>query len=71
MSYGGLDGKPTSYPDLPKDEIYPMFAPTENLIDAVTGDAPNRSPAELGLNAMKVIEASCQSARTNSNICIA
>jgi predicted dehydrogenase len=56
------------YPDLSEDEIYPMFAPVENLIDTILGRVPNGSPASLGLFSMKIIEAACRSARTNANV---
>ena len=59
------------YPDIPEADIYPMFAPAENLVDCVTGKAPNGSPAALGLFAMKITEAACRSARTNANVVIA
>jgi predicted dehydrogenase len=61
-----FDGEVTRYPDLPEEDIYPFFAPTKNFVDVVLGRAENGSPGHLGLYAMKVIEAACQSARTNS-----
>ncbi len=56
------------YPDIPEADIYPMFAPTNNLVDAALGRAPNGSPATLGLYSMKIIDAACRSARTNRNV---
>lgn len=47
---------------LAEDEIYPHEAPARNLVDAMLGREENRSPATLGLAAMEVIEAACQSA---------
>jgi len=64
------DGKVRDYPDLPADDIYPLHAPVINLVDAVTGDAPNKSPARLGWQAMKLIEASCESVRSGKNVMI-
>lgn len=58
----------TRYPELPGENIYPMFAPTRNFIDAITGDAPNGSPAEHGAMAMKILEAATRSARTGRNV---
>ena len=55
-------------PNLAEAEIYPMSAPTNNLVDVVRGDAPNGSPAELGLSAMRMIEAACRSAATGANV---
>jgi predicted dehydrogenase len=68
MEQHDLDCNVRHYPDLPEAEIYPMFAPVENLIDTILGRAENGSPASLGLFSMKVIEAACRSARTNANI---
>lgn len=68
MEFYDLDGNVKREPDLPESDIYPMFAPAENLVDAILGRAPNRSPATLGLFAMKIIEGACQSARENKNI---
>lgn len=61
-----FNGQVTRYPDLPEQDIYPVFAPTKNFVDVVLGRAENGSPGHLGLYAMKVIEAACQSARTNN-----
>ena len=47
---------------LTAEEIYPKFDPAINFVDAALGLAPNRSPASLGHYAMRLIEASCQSA---------
>ena len=68
MSLCRFDGQVENYPNLPDDEIYPMYAPATNLVDVVLGEAPNRSPATLGASAMKIIEAACQSAETGQNV---
>ncbi len=70
MRFCSMDGKTRQYPQLPDDEIYPMYSPAENLVDVVLGEAPNRSPATLGASAMKIIEAACQSAETGQNVMI-
>ena len=70
MQLYSQDGKVHDYADLPDDDIYPMHAPTINLVDAIVGDAPNGSPATLGWQAMRLIEASCESARTGRNVII-
>jgi hypothetical protein len=44
-------------PDLAPDEVYPHQAPERNLIETVMDPSCNRSPAELGVAAMEVIEA--------------
>lgn len=58
----------TKYRDLGPEEIYPQFAPAENFLDAIIGTAPNRSPAEVGVFSMKVIEAAVKSAASGQNI---
>jgi len=70
MQLHDADGKVRDWPDLAADDIYPMFAPTNNLVDAVAGDAPNGSPARLGWSATKLIEGSCESARSGQNVII-
>jgi len=55
----------TEFKPLAADEIYPSQAPALNFIDAVLGNAPNGSPGDLGLTAMEIIEAACESAETN------
>ncbi len=70
LTHHSSRGEVKDYPDLAADDIYPMFAPTENFVDAVRGDAPNRSPATLGCSAMKLIEAACESARRGENVII-
>ncbi|NQU39737.1 MAG: Gfo/Idh/MocA family oxidoreductase [Lentisphaerae bacterium] len=57
----------TQYDDLVEADIYPMYAPTNNFIEAILGEAPNGSPAELGTSAMQVIEAACRSAESHQN----
>jgi predicted dehydrogenase len=64
------DGQVRSYPELQPEDIYPMYAPTTNLVDVVLGLAENGSPARLGVSAMRVIEAACQSACSGQNIIV-
>lgn len=54
----------TEFPDVPEVDIYPMFAPTNNLVNVVAGHESNGSPAEAGLFAMRLIEASVRSAQS-------
>ena len=68
MEFHDLNRKVLKQPDLPETEIYPMGAPAENLIDVVAGRAENGSPGALGLYAMEIIEAACQSVKGNSNV---
>lgn len=64
MSFHSRNKHVENLEPLDEDEIYPHEAPAINLVDAVVGKAENLSPAELGLAAMEVIEAACQSADT-------
>ncbi len=70
MEFHGLHGDVMRYPDVPEAGVYPLFAPAENLIDAVLGVAPNRSPASLGVGAMEMINAACLSACENRNVLV-
>lgn len=65
MSLVDFAGKRTDFKPLQEKEIYPEQAPALNFIDAILGEAPNRSPGELGLAAMEIIAAACASSRTN------
>jgi predicted dehydrogenase len=55
----------TEFKPLLENEIYPGQAPALNFIAAILGNQPNGSPGELGLAAMEIIEAACESAQTN------
>jgi predicted dehydrogenase len=68
MVFHARGGKVTRYPDLSEEQIYPLFAPANNLVDAVRGQARMGSPAHLGLFSMRVIDAASRSARGNRNI---
>jgi predicted dehydrogenase len=68
MEFHPFQGEVTRYPALAQADVYPMFAPAENLVDVILGRAENGSPASLGLYGMKIIEAACQSARTGKNV---
>lgn len=61
---------PVIYPRLAPQEVYPLFAPVNNLIDVARGAAENGSPGEHGLCAMEIIEAACASATTGRNIAV-
>ena len=68
MEFHSRDCQITRYPDLSEEEIYPLFAPTENFIDAIAGTAPNVSPGEIGVFSMRVIEAAVASAASGRNV---
>lgn len=53
---------------IPEEETYPARAPANNFVDAALGLAPNGSSGRLGLASMEVIEAACQSARSQSPV---
>jgi predicted dehydrogenase len=63
-----MDGAVIRLPDLEAREIYPERAPAISLIDAILGNAVNGSPGELGLAAMQIIQAACESAQSGKNI---
>ena len=44
--------------------VYPEDAPVNNLVDIVLGRDENRSPAQLGAEVVRLLEAAYQSART-------
>jgi predicted dehydrogenase len=60
-----LAGRRTDFPTLANGEIYPSHAPALNFVDVILNKKPNGSPGELGLAAMEIIEAACESAQTN------
>ena len=55
----------TEFKPLAENDIYPSWSPALNFVDAILGKTPNGSPGELGLAAMEIIEAACESAKTN------
>jgi predicted dehydrogenase len=55
----------TEFKPLAEKEIYPEQSPALNFIDVILGKSPNGSAGELGLAAMEIIEAACESAQTN------
>ena len=65
MTLVDFAGKRTEFKRLTENEIYPGQAPALNFLDAILGKVPNGSPGELGLAAMEIIEAACESAQTN------
>jgi len=65
MTMVDFAGQRTEFQPLTEAEIYPERSPALNFIDAILGKKPNGSPGELGLAAMEIIEAACESARTN------
>lgn len=71
MKFAPLDGSARrEFPPLSPEEIYPERAPAKNLIDCARNAAVNLSPGTLGLAAMEVIEAACQSARLGRDVVI-
>ncbi len=68
MEYHPRRGAVQIFPPLDEKAVYPFHDPANNLVDAILGLAPNRSPGDLGLYAMKIIEAACISARSGKNV---
>ena len=65
MNLFDFENKQVEFKPLKENEIYPGQAPALNFVDAILGRKPNGSPGELGLAAMEMIEAACESAQTN------
>jgi predicted dehydrogenase len=65
MALVDFAGERTDFPPLADSEVYPSQSPALNFVDAIVGKRPNGSPGELGLAAMEIIEAACESAQTN------
>lgn len=65
MTLINFEDKRTDFKPLTEKEIYPEQSPALNFVDSILRKAPNGSSGELGLAAMEVIEAACESARTN------
>ena len=63
-------GGETRYDDLSASEVFPERAPAQNLVDSILGLAEPVSPGTLGLAAMEIIDAACESARTGNNVVI-
>ena len=61
-------GTVEALPQLDEEASYPLHDPARNLVDSILGRDENRSPADLGLYAMRVIEASRQSAASGENV---
>jgi predicted dehydrogenase len=65
MTLVDFAGQRTILKPLAEKEIYPERSPALNFVDAILGKTSNGSPGELGLASMEIIEAACESARTN------
>ena len=70
MEFHPRVGVVQTFPKLEEDAIYPLHAPANNFVSVIAGTAANRSPGELGLYAMKIIEAACKSAASGRNVLI-
>jgi len=68
LAFYPFTGKPTIFPALAMDEVYPDRAPVTNFIDACLEIAPNGSPGKYGVAAMKIIEAATLSNKTGTVI---
>lgn len=60
-----FEGARQAWPPLAPHELYPERGPMLNLVDAALGLKPNGSDGRLGYAAMQIIEAACESSRTN------
>jgi predicted dehydrogenase len=55
---------PVTPPVTPYSDAYPEHAPVDNLVDVIVGSDENRSPATLGAEVVRLLEAAYESART-------
>jgi predicted dehydrogenase len=67
MALIDFGGHRKDFPLLADGEVYPSQSPALNFVDVILGKCANGSPGELGLAAMEIIEAACESAQTNRN----
>jgi predicted dehydrogenase len=65
MAMTDFHDKRTGFEPIEENQIYPGQMPALNFVDAILGKCPNGSPGELGLASMEIIEAACESSRTN------
>jgi predicted dehydrogenase len=65
MALIDFQGRRTDFPPLPEKDVYPGQSPALNFVDAILRKQSNGSPGALGLAAMEIIEAACESAQTN------
>lgn len=70
MEFVPMKGTPRSYPALEPDDIYPHLAPARNLIDSIRDPSSNRSPATLGIAAMKVLESAARSFESGRDVLV-
>jgi predicted dehydrogenase len=56
------DGTEMRYGPLPAEQRYPMFAPANNLGDVIFSWATNRSPADVGVRVVELLDAAYRSA---------
>jgi predicted dehydrogenase len=68
MEFIDMNGEHRHFPDIAQADVYPHQAPAKNLIDSIFDPSFNRSPAFLGVAAMEVIEAACNSAKSGQNV---
>ena len=68
MTYWDFDGEQQLYTDHSDEELYPRYAPANNLVDVVAGNSVNHAPGRLGLLAMEIIDAACKSSLSDTNI---
>jgi predicted dehydrogenase len=65
MSFVDFSDRRVEFKPLTDGEVYPSQSPAHNFVNAILGSEPNGSPGDLGLAAMEIIEAACESAQTN------
>ena len=56
------DGTEEIFGPLPPEELYPRFAPLNNLVDVILGRGENGSPASIGVTVVEMLDAAYRSA---------
>ncbi len=65
------DGTLERLPDTPPDQLYPEWAPADDLVRVAGGQRGSRSPGELGATVVALIDALYRSASTGSEALLA
>jgi predicted dehydrogenase len=64
------DGTVEPIPSAPPDQIYPLYAPAQRLVELLRGAGENLAPGALGAMAVGFVEAAYRSARENAPVAI-
>ncbi|HEX9117411.1 MAG TPA: Gfo/Idh/MocA family oxidoreductase [Anaerolineae bacterium] len=62
------DNSEETFGPLDPDDTYPRFATSANLVDVILGRGENRSPAEVGVKVVELLEAAYRSAADDGRV---